>query len=186
MIKNGMHRLLLIICLMTAFVSQSRAQITISSGSYVVDMGVNATVKPNGLRPYGMIHELVKYYGVPVIWVVHEGKEKDAIDYSIGGFDYRGGIFIIEKGFITPAVQTVINGWISGTDATPSSATNWYKRGRVTARALTSSYTFVGAKIDTINAAPRWTLDDFYGDVAIGYIANTGIPTAWKDWLNRF
>lgn len=166
-------------CLLTfLFLIESRhanAQITIPSGSYVIDMGVNAAVKPAGLRPYGMIHELVKYYKLPVLWVIRDGKAKDAVDYTIAGKSYKGGLFIISGQFITSQVTTAINAWTSGTSTV---GPNGYTRGLVVARMLSSSYTFVGAKFDTIKTAPTWTLDAQNGTVAQGFLTNAGIPSS--------
>ena len=111
MIKNFVFRLLFVCSLIVGCFHQTFAQITIPAGSYVVDMGVNSSVKPAGLRPYGMIHELVKYYNVPVIWVVKQGKVKDATDYTIEGVAYKGGLFVIPANYITGAVLQSINGW---------------------------------------------------------------------------
>ncbi|MGE5520245.1 MAG: hypothetical protein ACM3VS_09995, partial [Candidatus Dadabacteria bacterium] len=158
----------------------SAAQVTIPAGSYIVDMGVNTTAKPAGLRPYGMIHELVKYYKVPIVWVIREGKAKDAVDYTISGVAYKGGLFIIPGNYITGPVQTLITGWTSGTSTT---SPNGYTMGLVTARLISSPYTFSGAKIDTIKSAPLWTLDDQNGAISQGFLINAGIPASAYNWL---
>ncbi|MCX6293209.1 MAG: hypothetical protein NT127_02785, partial [Sphingobacteriales bacterium] len=155
MFKNLILRVLIVVSILTTITNYSIAQISIPSGSYIIDMGVNANVKPNGLRPYGLIHELVKFYNVPIIWVVREGKAKDAVDYTIEGNAYKGGLFIIPSNYITSPIQSAITGWRTGT---PTSG-NGYTRGLVTARVLASAYTFIGAKYDTIKSVPTWTLD---------------------------
>lgn len=167
--------------LMLVLSTQSlKSQITIPAGSYVIDMGVNTSLKPNGLRPYGMIHELVKFYSVPVIWVVRENKLKDAVDYTIEGNAYKGGLFIIPGNYITPTVTSAINDWKAATSTTSS---NSYTRGLVTARALASSYTFSGALVDTIKSAPKWTLDATNGAIAQGFLINAGIPSSAYNWV---
>ena len=159
----------------------ANAQITVPAGSYVIDMGINSAVKPAGLRPYGMIHELVKFYRLPVLWVIRQGKTKDAVDYTIGGVSYKGGLFIIPGQFVTSQVTTAINAWTSGTSAT---GPNGYTRGLVVARMITSNYTFVGAKYDTIKTVPTWTLDAQNGAIAQGFLINAGIPSTAYNWLS--
>ena len=158
----------------------ANAQITVPAGSYVIDMGINSAVKPAGLRPYGMIHELVKYYRLPVLWVIREGKAKDAVDYTIGGVSYKGGLFIIPGQFVTSQVTTAINAWTAGTSAV---GPNGYTRGLVVARMLNSNYTFTGAKYDTIKTVPTWTLDAQNGAIAQGFLINAGIPSSAYNWL---
>ena len=41
---------------------------TIPAGSYVIDMGVVPQTNENGLRPYGLVFELIKNQGVAVQW----------------------------------------------------------------------------------------------------------------------
>jgi hypothetical protein len=157
----------------------SFAQITIPAGSYVINMGINTSTKPAGLRPYGMIHELVRHYNVPVLWVIRQGKTKDAVDYTIEGVAYKGGLFIIPGQYVTAAVSSAINGWTTGSPVSP----NGYTRGMVSANAISGAYTFSGAKYDTIKAAPSWTLDAQSGSIAQGFIANAGIPSTAYNYL---
>ncbi len=168
--------LLLIAALCTSDVG---AQITIPAGSYVVNMGVNTAVKPAGLRPYGLVHELVRYYNVPVLWVVRSGKAKDAVDYTIEGASYKGGMFIIPGQYVTATVANVISGWTSGTPVSP----NGYTRGLVSTGTLTASYTFSGAQYDTIKAVPLWTLDAQNGKIAQGFLTNAGIPASAYNYM---
>ncbi|HEX6915399.1 MAG TPA: Ig-like domain-containing protein, partial [Chitinophagaceae bacterium] len=127
----------------------------------------------------GLIHELVKYYKVPIIWVIRQGKTKDAIDYTVEGFPYRAGIFIVSADYLTGPVINAINGWRTGTPASP----NGYTRGLVTARTISSAYTFTGAKYDTIKVAATWTLDAQNGQLAQPFFVNAGIPAAAYNWL---
>ena len=69
----------------------TNAQITAPAGSYIIKMDENLS-NSKGLKPYGMIHELVKFYHIPMKWVVKSGKAKDAVDYTINGVNYSGGL----------------------------------------------------------------------------------------------
>ncbi|MCU7549072.1 Ig-like domain-containing protein [Chitinophagaceae bacterium LB-8] len=155
---------------------KAQSQVTISAGSYIIKMDANLnSVTSGGLRPYGMVHELVKYYKVPVLWIVRDNKGKDEVDYTINGVAYRGGLFVIPSIYVTGPVQTAITQWTGTTSVTSS---NGYTRGLVTANAITSPYTFRGANVDTLNVAPVWTLDFQNGSLAQPFFTNAGIPSS--------
>lgn len=84
---------------------------TIRAGSFIINMGVSPQTIANGLKPYGLIYQLVRNYKVPVIWSINPDKQKDAKDFTYNGVDYKGGTFIIEEGFITNAVKNLITTW---------------------------------------------------------------------------
>src|SRR6478736_6459835 len=81
---------------------------TIPTGSFIINMGVTPQTIGNGLKPYGLIYDLVKNDGVPIKWVINPGKVKDGIDFSHNGIDYRGGTFIIPAPYRTSAVNAKI------------------------------------------------------------------------------
>lgn len=166
-----------IILLLTG--EKSFSQITIPSGSYIIDMGASPATKPDGVRPYGMIHELVKFYNAQIYWVIRDNKTKDAVDYTIEGNAYKGGLFIIPGNLIDNTLETAITGWTTGTHASP----NGYTRGLVTARKTTQSYTFTGALYDLLKSVPTWTLDAQNGGIAQGFFTNAGIPSTAYNWL---
>ena len=41
-----------------------------SSGSIIVDMGVLPQTFGNGLKPYGLVYDLVRNYNVPIKWII--------------------------------------------------------------------------------------------------------------------
>lgn len=149
--------------------------VTIPTGSFIVNMGVVPQTVGNGLRPYGMIYELIKDYGVTVYWSIEPSKAKDGIDFSHNGVDYRGGTFIIPAEFRTPAVNARIAHWqglgvVGATSVSP----------------VTVPY-YTAYNLQTV---PRWTLDKANGSIAAGYFVNAGIPpsahggsssTNWKN-----
>lgn len=181
-ITKKFFRLFLFLVLFKPFLGHS--QITIPKGSYVIDMGDLTTLVTDdatktgggGLRPFGMVHELIKMYHVPVYWIVRGGKAKDAIDYTIDGRDYKGGLFVISSDFITPTVQAAINQWIRTTSVAASAATNYYTRGLVKAYPIAEKYTLAGANVQKLTVAPVWTMDQDNGNLVTPIIGSAGIP----------
>jgi hypothetical protein len=84
---------------------------TIPVGSFIINMGVSPQTIANGLKPYGLIYQLIRNYKVPVTWSINPTKAKDAKDFTYKGVDYKGGTFIIYEGFITNAVKNLITAW---------------------------------------------------------------------------
>jgi hypothetical protein len=82
-------------------------------GSCIIDMGITPQTIGNGLKPYGLLYQLVNLQKIPVIWSILPGKAFDGIDFSIGARNFRGGPFIISAEYITPAIQTLINNWVA-------------------------------------------------------------------------
>ncbi|NNC94710.1 MAG: tandem-95 repeat protein [Chitinophagales bacterium] len=131
----------------------------IRANSLIIDMGASPQKISNGLKPYGLIYDLVSNHYLPIQWVINPIKNKDGIDFSYNGKDYRGGPFIIPNEFRTPAIDAVVSSWES-----------------------------LGVEIDTITSAinvpvtvvftyfPTWTLDFKSGSLAEDYFENAGIP----------
>lgn len=136
---------------------------TIAAGSFVIDMGIVPQTVGNGLKPYGMIYDLITNYGVPIKWVIDPAKGKDGIDFSAGGFDYRGGPFIIPAIYRTTAVNTRI--------------TYWQTQG-VIGRTLTAPVDVPVFKTLVVSSTPNWTLDYQNGAIAATYFVNAGIPAS--------
>jgi hypothetical protein len=134
---------------------------TFKSGAYIINMGVTPQTVDNGLKPYGLIYDLVTNYSIPIKWVINTGKAKDGIDFSYGGINFRGGPFIIESEYRTTSVNARINYWQSqgvvGTTTTASITIPVYY---------------------TIQAMPRWTMDKQNGQIAVGFFQNAGIPSS--------
>lgn len=135
--------------------------ITIPTGSFIVNMGITPQTVGNGLKPYGMIYDLLKNYGVSVHWSINPAKVKDGIDFSHNGVDYRGGTFIIPAEYRTAAVNARI--------------TYWQGQGVVGATSVSPFTVPVFATYD-LRTTPRWTLDQQNGSIATGYFVNAGIP----------
>lgn len=156
------------------FVQSSRAAIdTIRNGSYIINMGVVPQTINNGLKPYGLVYDLLKNHKVPVRWMINSTKVKDGIDFSNNGINYRGGTFIIPVEFRNATINSVISGWES--------------QGVIGA---TSVGEFTISDFQILHFAPEWTLDKTNGSIAAAYFVNAGIPasahggasnTGWKN-----
>ncbi len=134
---------------------------TIKPGSYIVDMGVIPQTIGNGLKPYGLVYDLLKNYNTPVKWVMNSGKSKDGPDFVHNGITYRGGAFIIDAQFRTPAINVVIAAWeVQG----------------VVGHTSVSEFTIEVVK--TLNYGPNWTMDKTNGHLAVSYFTNAGIPAS--------
>lgn len=83
----------------------------ISSGSYVINMGVEPQTVGNALKPYGLVYKLVSEYKIPVIWSISSTKQLDGVDFTYNNTGYKGGPFIIESKFLSSAVLTEIAAW---------------------------------------------------------------------------
>lgn len=136
-------------------------QDTLKTGSFIINMGVTPQTIANGLKPYGLVYDLVKNHKVPVKWVINTTKSKDGIDFTHNGVNYRGGTFIVPFEYRTPDINTVINTWVA--------------QGVV---GSTSVSDLILDVFKTIYYAPNWTMDKMYGSVVTNYFANAGIPSS--------
>jgi hypothetical protein len=132
-------------------------------GSYLVNMGITPQTVGNGLKPYGMIYDLLKNNGVTVVWSINPSKVKDGIDFSHNGINYRGSSFIIPAEYRTAAVNAKI--------------ASWQAQGVVGATSVSTFTVPVYATYD-LRTVPRWTLDQQNGSIATGYFVNAGIPAS--------
>lgn len=136
----------------------SAATETLATGSYIINMGVVPQTVANGLKPYGLVYELLNTYQIPVKWVISPTKLKDGADFVYGGVSYKGGTFIIPAEFM---------------NATIVSRISFYGvTGITTTSALTVDVT------RTLTAAPRWTLDAANGPIAAAFLTAAGIPSS--------
>ena len=134
---------------------------TIKTGSYIINMGVVPQTIGNGLKPYGLVYELLKNHHIPVKWVINPTKSKDGIDLIHNGITYRGGAFIIDASHRTAAINAIIS--------------SWEAKGVV---GNTTVSDFVVDVAKKLNYGPNWTLDKTNGHLALSYFANAGIPSS--------
>lgn len=133
----------------------------IPSGSYIVNMGVLPQTYGNGMKPWGMLFDLIKNYKVQVKWVISQSKLKDGIDMTYNGTDYKGGTFIIPLKYRTGAVNTRI--------------AYWQTQGVI---GVTTTSAFNADVTYTLKYAPRWTFDLQNGAIATTFLDDAGIPSA--------
>jgi Bacterial Ig domain/Cadherin-like domain/SdrD B-like domain len=132
---------------------------TLAPGSFIINMGAtNPNTIANGLKPYGLVYDLIRNYSVPVKWVISQTKLKDGIDFTYNGVQYKGGTFIIPAEFRSAAVNSRITFW-----------TGQGVVGATTISSLTVDVSY------TLNSVPKWTLDATNGAIAEGYLINAGV-----------
>ena len=131
---------------------------TLKSGSFIINMGVIPQKINNALKPYGLIHELLRN-GIPVKWIIEPTKSMDGVDFIYNGVEYKGGPFIIPTEFIDATISSIISTWQSD---------------GVVGVYTTSDITVPVSK--TLKSAPRWTFDFDNGDIAEAYVESAGIP----------
>jgi len=167
---NGIRKLGISLLLCLSLAQYVHSQTTIAAGSFIIDMGVTPQTIANGLKPYGLVYEMLKTYSVPVEWIINPTKAKDGVDFNYNGKDYKGGPFVIEAAYRTTAVNTSI--------------TNWQALG-VVGVTTTDPITVATNYVTKIYSAPRWTLDKQNGSIAQAYLNNAGIPaTAYGGTTN--
>ncbi len=139
---------------------------TFQAGSCIIDMGVKPQSYNNGIKPYGLVYQLVNVYKVPVYWAINTNKtftnpwpKSDPADFTLDGYTYRGGPFIIPAGYLSQ-VQSVINSWVA--------------QGVVVRYASTS---FTPPYYDLVSRIPKVVLDAANGSlIQSGFYNRAGIP----------
>jgi hypothetical protein len=92
------------------------AEVTFSRGAYIIDMGQVPQTVANGLKPYGLIYQLVVVNQASVSWAINPNKVTDknptvtveGVDFILNGKAYRGGPFIIPAEDVNATVAGLI------------------------------------------------------------------------------
>ena len=135
---------------------------TINPGSYIINMGSSPQTFANGLKPYGLVYQLIVTKNVPVRWAINESKIRDGIDFTVDNFDYKGSAFIIPVEFVNSDVVALINTWkAKGVDVNGPTTNS-----------------FVAPVYRELTSWPRAVLDAQNGDKVEDYYDNAEIPTA--------
>jgi hypothetical protein len=136
---------------------------TLASGSFIINMGSTTPTIGSGLKPYGLIYEMVTVYQVPVKWCINGSKVKDGTDFTFNSVDYKGGSFVIPGDLIDAGIQSRITYWISQG-----------VQGVYTTSPISVPVSF------TINNFPRTVIDTLSGNQSIVeiYFSNAGIPSS--------
>lgn len=86
---------------------------TLSSGAFIINMGVTPPTVNNSLKPYGLVYAMLKNFSGPVKWVINPTKPKDGTDFTYNGVQYKAGTFIIPAESRTAVVNSLIASWQS-------------------------------------------------------------------------
>lgn len=166
--KSSQIRKLLLFALFYGFVFSRAlaANETLPTGAFIVNMGVVPQTIGNGLKPYGLIYDLIKNYNVPIKWVINPTKLKDGIDFTYNGINYTGGTFIIPVEYRSATVNARI--------------AYWQTQGVV---GVTTTTSITVPVYTTIQVVPIWTLDLKNGSIAQDYLTNAGIPATAYNFL---
>ncbi len=133
----------------------------IKSGAFIVNMGVVPQTIGNGLKPYGMIYDLVLNYNIPIKWIINRSKSKDGVDFVYNGYSFRGGPFIIEAEYRSSAVNARI--------------AYWQTQGVV---GVTTTADIVAPVFETITGFSNLIVDQDNESLVIPYFTNAGIPSS--------
>jgi hypothetical protein len=161
-IRTGLLFLLFLGLVIRPMVTKAQMT-TLAPGSFIINMGVVPQTVGNGLKPYGMIYDLIVNNKIPIKWIISPGKVKDGVDFTYNGVDYKGGPFIIQAEYRTAAVNTRI--------------AYWQTQG-VLGITTTSPIEVPVAMTLLVSSVPRWTMDLLNGRVAVPYFTNAGIPAS--------
>jgi len=134
---------------------------TLSAGSFIVNMGITPQTTANGLKPYGLIYDLIVNYRVPVKWIIEPTKSKDGTDLVYNAVNYKGGPFVIQKEFITPAIAARIAYWQT------QGMQGVYTTGPITVPVYMTITDFPNIMIDTLASLQS---------IIVNYYTNAGIP----------
>jgi len=159
------HLARLFLCLLIAggipLVASAQTNETLSAGAYIINMGVTPQTDANGLKPYGMVYDLLKNYRVPIKWVINPAKAKDGTDFNYNGTDYKGGPFIIPAEFRSATVNARISFWQGqGVNGTTTTAP-------ITVPVYTTLY-----------SAPTWTINSTNNAIVTAFFTGAGIPSS--------
>ncbi|HEY1377940.1 MAG TPA: DUF11 domain-containing protein, partial [Gemmataceae bacterium] len=137
-------------------------------------MGQPTQTVGNALKPYGLVYDLTTNFKVPVDWAINPNKTfvgsptsppATPADFTAttttGTKTYSGGPFVIEAGFLTPAVIADINVWKAQGVVVDTLA----------APVTTDIY-------GQITSFPRAVLDAANGKLAVPYYTNAGVPAS--------
>jgi hypothetical protein len=155
---------------------------TLSSGSFIVNMGIVTQTTSNGLKPYGLIYDLMVNYQVPVKWIIDQTKAKDGADFTYNSTSYKGGPFIIPAEYITSSVSSRISYWqTQGVQGT-------YTTSAISVLVYSTLTNFPVIMIDTL-AGLQAIIQTYYTNAGIPSTAYTlgspaGLTQCFDIWTN--
>lgn len=162
--KGRDSRKLVLLAVLSSFSLTGFSQCTtaIQGSSFIINMGYSPQTNSTGLKPYGMIYDLMTNYDVPILWCIKPSKSKDGADFTYNWTAYSGGTFVVPAQFIDATVSARI--------------TYWLTQGVQGTYAIAGSFT--PPIYDTLTSFPRVMIDNGSGNqnIITGYYANASIP----------
>ena len=135
---------------------------TLTSGAFIVNMGVTPQTYANGLKPYGLIYDLMINYKVPIKWVIEPTKSRDGTDFTYGATSYKGGTFIVPSEYINSTVTSRITYWKT------LGVQGVYTTSGITVPVYATLTNFPSIIIDAVSGKQS---------IIIKYFTNAGIPS---------
>ena len=142
---------------------------TIATGAFIINMGVIPQTNSNGLKPYGMIYDLIVKYKIPIKWIINDTKARDGIDFTYSGINYSGGPFIIESTYISPIITARINYWKG------QGVVGVYTTGAISVPVYNTLTVFPTVMIDNLSNRQN---------IITSYYTNAGIPSTAYNFGN--
>jgi type IX secretion system substrate protein len=156
---------------------------TFLAGSCIIDMGIVPQTVSNCLKPYGLVHDLLKVHKIKVYWVINPTKSDDGIDFSYNGYDYKGGPFIIDFTDRTAEIDSTISYWKDSLGVVVNTTT-----GAVTVPVYTALQYYPRVLVDTLSGN-QWIIEGYFDNAGIDSTRYTlGTPadatTCFDVWVN--
>lgn len=133
----------------------------VTTGSFIIDMGVTPQTVENGLMPYGLVYDLLANFQVPIEWVINPSKSKDGVDFIHNSRSYSGGPFIVDAAYRNTQVDSVI--------------AHWESEGVEIDTAVSALYVPIYKTLDGFSTL---VIDEDNENIITPYFANAGIPTS--------
>lgn len=133
-----------------------------NSGAYIIDMGTSSQTYATGLKPYGLVYDLIVNENVPVRWAIDPNKQKDQADFSADGKSYKGGSFIVPVEYLSSDVLAVLN--------------SWENQGVIVDGPISNGFSAPIYK--SLTSWPRAILDEANGKIVKEYYTNAGVPSS--------
>ena len=142
----------ILLMLLNLSVVNATTTVTFQPGAYIIDMGSSPYTYANGLKPYGLVYDLIINKQVPVSWAISPTKSKDGIDFTVpsgtGAGSYRGGSFIIPVEFAGDALTTL----------------NYWKNTKLVKVVGPTTAAFTAPIYENLTSFPNAVLDEQNGD----------------------
>ncbi len=162
---------------------------TFTSGSYIIDLGSSISggvqTKPNGLRPYGLLYDLLVKKHIPVVWAIKDGKTggRTGITPATATSDFTASVRVDRAG---PA--GIVKSYLSGAFIIPAEYVNAAVDASVAAFEASTvvdvaTQSFTAPAFTTLESWPKAVLDAANGSIVAGYYGNAGVPNETSAYI---